>query len=328
MSIKLPLVSIVITSYNRECTIGKAIESALAQDYPNLEIIISENCSSDNSHIVISKYISDKRIKYYRNQENIGMLNNFKISFNERAAGDYITIVNSDDEFVNSKFISKAVELINKYNDVVIVKSGVWFHSPSFDIHNVFESYDEFYNPNQFLDRFNFENDFGWGGILLNREILNKMDVFETKIIGIDLLANIEMLLFGNIVIINELSYKLNIHNENASLLNYKLEQIELVLKRLKSLFINYKERYPLEFEVFSDKVVNFYLQNFLQYTYIKNRKDFNLVKELCYEFDYIEYKKIAHSLSFAGFKCLYFIPKIGIEIVKLKKRIIERKFL
>ena len=52
----IPLVSIVITSYNRAHTIEKAIESALGQDYQNLEIIISDNNSTDNTDEVVKKY--------------------------------------------------------------------------------------------------------------------------------------------------------------------------------------------------------------------------------------------------------------------------------
>ncbi|MBS1757264.1 MAG: glycosyltransferase, partial [Bacteroidetes bacterium] len=51
-----PLVSIVITSYNRAHYIEEAIRSALAQDYRNLEIIISDNCSTDGSSEIFKKY--------------------------------------------------------------------------------------------------------------------------------------------------------------------------------------------------------------------------------------------------------------------------------
>ena len=64
-----PLVSIVITNYNREKTIATAIESALVQDYPNLEIIISDNCSTDDSVNIIKKYIDDPRIRFFQNDK-------------------------------------------------------------------------------------------------------------------------------------------------------------------------------------------------------------------------------------------------------------------
>jgi hypothetical protein len=121
------------------------------------------------------------------NETNIGMLGNFKICFEERAKGKLNTLVNSDKELFNSKFISMAVDLINKYKDIVIVKSGVLFHSPSFEINSGFESYNEFYFSNQVIYKFDFEKDFGWVGILLVRELLNKIEVFDN--IVEDLLA-------------------------------------------------------------------------------------------------------------------------------------------
>ena len=78
-----PLVSVVITSYNRANLIEGAIQSALAQDYPNLEIIISDNCSTDNTDKVIAKYLSNPKIRYYKNEQNIGMIPNFKLLQNK-----------------------------------------------------------------------------------------------------------------------------------------------------------------------------------------------------------------------------------------------------
>ena len=178
MSLNLPLVSIVITCYNREKTIGRAIDSALAQDYPNLEIIVSDNCSTDNSNIIISKYLKDSRIKYFRNEENVGMFNNFSISFEKRASGDFVSIVNSDDELINSRFISQSIDLVNKYENIVIVKSDSKLTSYSYTKYQQNSIYSEFYRGLDFLKEINFQNDFGWAGILVNRSILNEMKIF------------------------------------------------------------------------------------------------------------------------------------------------------
>src|SRR5689334_4902408 len=117
----LPLVSIIITSYNRAHWIGRAIESALCQDYANLEIIISDNCSTDDSDQVIRKYCDDPRIRYSRNSTNIGMLPNFEKAFFTLAKGEYITAVSSDDYLINPSFITKAIAIFNRYKDVSVV---------------------------------------------------------------------------------------------------------------------------------------------------------------------------------------------------------------
>ena len=66
---KTPLVSVIITSYNCEKYIADAIKSACQQDYNNLEIIVSDNCSTDRSPEIIESFLSDKRIKYFRNDQ-------------------------------------------------------------------------------------------------------------------------------------------------------------------------------------------------------------------------------------------------------------------
>ena len=75
-----PKISVCIPVYNREKYIAQCIESVLAQDYKNIEIIISDNCSTDGTVDIINGYLKDKRIRFYRNETNIGMLSN---SFNK-----------------------------------------------------------------------------------------------------------------------------------------------------------------------------------------------------------------------------------------------------
>lgn len=121
MNQQLPLVSLIITSYNRESMIAKAIESALEQDYPNLEIIISDNCSTDNTDTIIKRYTNDPRIRYTRNETNIGMLPNYRKATYELSSGSYVTYVSSDDYLTDKSFITDAVQLALKYGDAALI---------------------------------------------------------------------------------------------------------------------------------------------------------------------------------------------------------------
>ena len=71
-------VSVAITAYNQAHYIGQAVESVLAQDYPNLEVVVSDNHSTDPIQEVMARYTSDPRIKYFRNETNLGMIGNFR----------------------------------------------------------------------------------------------------------------------------------------------------------------------------------------------------------------------------------------------------------
>lgn len=97
-----PLVSIGIPVYNSELTLAATIESALAQDYVNMEILISDNASTDNSAEICRKYQRyDSRITLYEQTENIGALRNF-IFLLENAKGEYFKWLATDDIISNN----------------------------------------------------------------------------------------------------------------------------------------------------------------------------------------------------------------------------------
>ena len=108
---KKELVSIVMPTYNREKTIKRALDSLLNQTYPNIEIIIVDDGSNDNTSDIINNY-TDKRINYIKLAKNEGAnyARNYGISV---ANGKYITFQDSDDEADLNK-IDELVDFINK----------------------------------------------------------------------------------------------------------------------------------------------------------------------------------------------------------------------
>lgn len=96
------LVSIIMPSYNTAQYIGATIKSVLNQTYTNWELIIVDDCSTDNTDEVVKKYLNDKRIKYLKNEQNSGAA----ISRNRalRAArGQWIAFLDSDDLWMPEK---------------------------------------------------------------------------------------------------------------------------------------------------------------------------------------------------------------------------------
>ncbi len=92
-----PLVSILMTAYNREKYIAEAIESVLASTYKNFELIIVDDCSKDGTVAIAKKYqLQDSRIKVYQNQQNLGDYPN-RNQAAKYAIGKYLKYVDADD---------------------------------------------------------------------------------------------------------------------------------------------------------------------------------------------------------------------------------------
>lgn len=131
-----PKISVVIPSYNHEKFIPKAVESVLQQSHKNLELIIIDDGSKDSSWDYISS-IKDERVKVFR-QQNSGAHNAINRGL-ELAEGDYLAILNSDDEFLNNRFeimlryleehpkvqcLSTYIEIINDEGKSLGIKEG------------------------------------------------------------------------------------------------------------------------------------------------------------------------------------------------------------
>jgi len=102
-------VSVILPTYNRGNIIDKSIKSVIAQTYAEWELIIADDCSSDNSPEVCSKLArKDGRIRYYRNQKNLGLPRNRNVAISH-ATGDLI-LFTEDDMVIGEKCIEILVE--------------------------------------------------------------------------------------------------------------------------------------------------------------------------------------------------------------------------
>src|ERR1700750_513142 len=108
-----PKVTIMIPAYNQANFLPMAIESALAQYYENVEIVVSDDCSTDNTGDLIKKYINDKRVRYFRNEFNCGRVANYKQTLENRTTGKWVVNLDADDYFTDPSFISKAITYIH-----------------------------------------------------------------------------------------------------------------------------------------------------------------------------------------------------------------------
>lgn len=117
-----PLVSIGIPTFNRaDSYLKDALKSAVSQTYQNIEIIVSDNCSQDNTEALVKSF-NDPRIRYFKQSRNIGGQNNTNFCV-ERAKGDYFLLLH-DDDLIDDDFISVCMEAVNYDTHVGIILTG------------------------------------------------------------------------------------------------------------------------------------------------------------------------------------------------------------
>lgn len=119
-----PLVSICMPLWNKEAYIGEALSSCLNQTYKNIEVLVSNNCSTDKSLEIIAAF-NDPRVKVYTNPQNMGGMYNFRKVFTY-ATGKYMTYLSADDA-LDLTTIEKAVTLLEdpKNQDIVLVNTYI-----------------------------------------------------------------------------------------------------------------------------------------------------------------------------------------------------------
>ena len=123
----LPLVSIGIPTYNGANKIEKALNSILNQNYPNIEIVISDNGSTDNTEEVVREYAErDHRIKYFKQPQNKGLSFNFEFVL-QNATGKYFLWLSDDDELLPN-ILNTYVDYLENNPEYILVcgKINYW----------------------------------------------------------------------------------------------------------------------------------------------------------------------------------------------------------
>ena len=122
-----PLVTIAIPTYNRALYLGQAIESALLQTYHNIEVLVADNASTDNTGEVVKQF-NDPRVQYHRHEENRGLVYNWNFCL-KQARGEFFLMLSDDDilernavEWLQSQFQDPSV--VMAYSRVMYINEN------------------------------------------------------------------------------------------------------------------------------------------------------------------------------------------------------------
>ena len=165
------MVSVIMTAFNRELFINEAIESVLDSTFHDFELVIVDDCSTDNTVEIIRKYVStDSRIKFFVNEKNLGDYPNRNRAVS-LAIGEYIMFVDSDDKILPNG-IEKCIDIMLRNPNA---QYGI--HSSSLVRNKVLSS-------KEALQVHFFETPFlivGPGGTIQRRKFINSLGGYPEK---------------------------------------------------------------------------------------------------------------------------------------------------
>lgn len=122
-----PLVSICIPTYNRAGKLRQAVSIALAGKYRNIEVIISDNGSSDDTSMVGEEFAArDSRVRYFRHSKNMGPTKNFEFA-RQQAKGEYF-LWHSDDDYLSPEYIPSCVAALESNASLVLASGLAAYH--------------------------------------------------------------------------------------------------------------------------------------------------------------------------------------------------------
>ena len=141
-----PLVSILIPVYNRENLVGACIQSALEQTITDIEVIVVDNASTDNTWRICQEYAQqDSRVRIFRNKQNLGPVRSWQRCI-EEARGKYGKILFSDD-LIHHQYLAKTTPLLDEHS-VGFVFSRVCIGEQEWQGNNNYE----YFNTNKLID--------------------------------------------------------------------------------------------------------------------------------------------------------------------------------
>ena len=165
-------VSVIMSCYNSQETVGRAIESILNQTLGNIELLICDDSSIDNTYETILRYEDlDKRVKVYKNTKNLGLTKtlNFLI---DKAKGTLIARQDDDDISLSERLKTQVSILEEENLDFITTRAKVLGDKKlipgiSFNL------------PNSLV--MNFKNPFIHGTLLIDKEVLNSVGNYDER---------------------------------------------------------------------------------------------------------------------------------------------------
>ena len=276
------LVSVIIISYNTEKYINKCIESVINQTYKNIDIVIVNDGSTDNTASIIQEYVKkDSRINFINRNQNKGTMYTRVEGF-KNAKADYVCFVDSDDwieenaiEFLYKKIKENNVDLVKgnlKIYDNGKIKQG------NREVKKEIILKKEDFNPYVYDLLYNTTFCNSMCGQLIKKEYLSDIiNIDSSKIYGEDLQSN--LFIYKKINSVMFINNELYIYRANQGSITSTLNEDKLNKKLVDAIDTYYNLYYYLDDEKYKklaqDKMIMYVTMILIDFAKIKNLSKF-----------------------------------------------------
>jgi glycosyltransferase involved in cell wall biosynthesis len=219
-----PKVSILIPAYNHESFIDRAIASALMQDFPSLEVIVSDDASTDRTPELAQKWSLNPRFRYMRNERNLGRVANYHTALTQYARGQWVLMLDGDDYLMDPGFIGNTVAALGRHSESppVFAQAGHRVHflsaaQPDIDILPGFDEAERLMEGGEYL-RLVFETGFFTHlGVLYDRVAAIRSGFYTADISSSDMDSFLRLALRGKVLVRNTIAGYWVQHGKNSS---------------------------------------------------------------------------------------------------------------
>ena len=308
------MITVILNVYNGEKYIKKCLDSIINQTYKDIEILIVNDHSTDNTLSIIKKY-KDKRIKVITNKKNLGLSLSRNVGI-DNSKGDYLYFVDVDD-YIEKDTLEYLYNLTKKYKSDITTCRSIDIYNYDTKIINEEENI-EVLNSEEMLKRIlliKYREGTTWNK-LYNKKLFKKIR-FENRIIN-DVVTTYKLVLESNkIVYSNQIKYNYYRHDESIiskKKTNYMIDLYEGALKRYNDI----KNIYPNMLE--NDTILILLISN-LYYTkdkglidYLDGKNARGLFKAL-FKFELLKLVRINDKVKLLTFKIS---PKLNIFVTNI----------
>lgn len=307
-------ISIVVAVYNAEKTLKKCVDSLLNQTYNNIEIILVNDCSKDNSLDICNEYSkANYNVKVISNNRNSGVSDTRNNGI-DNSTGEYICFVDSDD-YVESNYIEVLYYYYQKYNTVPIC--GFVYH----DEYNHAKPVKYSWSGNEGLvslgEAFKLNSELYltalWNKLFNNNVIKeNNVRFDETISMGEDLKFTLDYFTISNIdkvYVFSDYLYHYTKLSGDTLMSSFATSGINKAIERLKlieKIAKKYNANAHIEYEKALSNLKCIYKYNILIDKSLSSKKKISMIKEFLHNYTYRN----------------YIIDKAKLNIVNLKSKI------